>query len=57
MIKEAWETQKVIKEVMIFLQGHGVSITYAVKIFKQYGENAITVVSENPYQCGNIAFF
>jgi len=50
MIKEAWETQKVIKEVMIFLQGHGVSTTYAVKIFKQYGENAITVVTENPYQ-------
>lgn len=50
MIKEAWETQKVIKEVMIFLQGHGVSTTYAVKIFKQYGQNAITVVSENPYQ-------
>ncbi|EKV01573.1 helicase, putative, RecD/TraA family [Leptolyngbya sp. PCC 7375] len=50
MIKRAWASQKVIKEVMLFLQGHGVSTTYAVKIFKQYGEDAIEVVSNNPYQ-------
>lgn len=50
MIKTAWETQKVIKEVMIFLQGHGVSTTYAVKIYKQYGDKAIATVTENPYQ-------
>ena len=50
MIKRAWETQKVIKEVMIFLQGHGVSTTYAVKIYKQYGDDAIATVSNNPYQ-------
>jgi len=37
MIQTAWETQKSIKEVMVFLQGHGVSTTYAVKIYKQYG--------------------
>jgi len=41
MIQVAWENQKVIKEVMVFLQGHGVSTTYAVKIFKQYGSEAI----------------
>src|SRR5437667_10351490 len=50
MIKEAWAAQKAIKEVMVFLQGHGVSTTYAVKIFKQYGDQAIEVVSKNPYQ-------
>ncbi|HEY9672044.1 MAG TPA: ATP-dependent RecD-like DNA helicase [Waterburya sp.] len=50
MIQSAWETQKAIKEVMVFLQGHGVSTTYAVKIFKQYGDAAIAIVSENPYQ-------
>jgi exodeoxyribonuclease V alpha subunit len=50
LIQSAWEQQKTIKEVMLFLQGHGVSTTYAVKIFKQYGEKAIAVVSENPYQ-------
>lgn len=50
MIQQAWETQKAIKEVMVFLQGHGVSTTYAVKIYKQYGERAIATVTENPYQ-------
>lgn len=49
-IQEAWEAQKAIKEVMVFLQGHGVSTTYAVKIFKQYGEGAIATVTQNPYQ-------
>ncbi len=50
MIRNAWVAQKAIKEVMVFLQGHGVSTTYAVKIFKQYGEAAIEMVSTNPYR-------
>src|SRR5262249_49273194 len=50
IIQQAWAAQKAIKEVMLFLQGHGVSSTYAVKIFKQYGDKAIEVVSKNPYQ-------
>ncbi len=50
MIKRTWAEQKSIKEVMIFLQGHGVSTTYAVKIYKQYGENSILTVKTNPYQ-------
>ena len=50
MIERAWEAQKAIKEVMLFLQGHNVSTTYAVKIYKQYGDQAIEVVSKNPYQ-------
>ncbi|MGH2413916.1 MAG: helix-hairpin-helix domain-containing protein, partial [Microcystaceae cyanobacterium] len=49
-IQSAWETQKSVKEVMVFLQGHGVSTLYAVKIFKQYGEGAIATVTNNPYQ-------
>ena len=44
MIEKAWAAQKAIKEVMLFLQGHGVSTTYAVKIYKQYGDQAIDVV-------------
>ena len=56
MIKEAWEAQKEIREVMVFLQGHGVSSTYAVKIFKQYGKEAITVVQENPYRLAQDIF-
>lgn len=50
MIERAWETQKAIKEVMLFLRGHDVSTTYAVKIYKQYGDQAIQKVSQNPYQ-------
>ncbi|MBE9168680.1 ATP-dependent RecD-like DNA helicase [Pleurocapsales cyanobacterium LEGE 06147] len=50
MIQSAWEQQKAIKEVMLFLSSHGVSTTYAVKIYKQYGESAIATVTNNPYQ-------
>lgn len=50
MIQRTWAEQKSIKEVMIFLQGHNVSTTYAVKIYKQYGEGAIATVTTNPYQ-------
>jgi len=49
-ITEAWEAQKHIREVMLFLQGHGVSATYAVKIYKAYGHDAIRVVQDNPYR-------
>jgi exodeoxyribonuclease V alpha subunit len=49
-IQTTWAEQKSIKEVMIFLQSHGVSTTYAVKIYKQYGEGAIATVTTNPYQ-------
>ncbi|MBA2681518.1 MAG: ATP-dependent RecD-like DNA helicase [Ktedonobacteraceae bacterium] len=50
MIERAWAAQKAIKEVMLFLRGHDVSTTYAVKIYKQYGDRAIEIVSNNPYQ-------
>jgi exodeoxyribonuclease V alpha subunit len=50
LIERAWAAQRAIKEVMLFLQGHGVSTTYAIKIYKQYGDRAIEVVSNNPYQ-------
>lgn len=50
MIKAAWEEQKEIREVMVFLQGHGVSSAYATKIFRQYGKESIAVVTENPYR-------
>ncbi|HTY25498.1 MAG TPA: ATP-dependent RecD-like DNA helicase [Desulfomonilaceae bacterium] len=48
-ISEAFQEQKSIREVMLFLQTHGVSTTYAFKIFKKYREAAIQVVSNNPY--------
>ena len=49
-IKEAWTAQKSVRDIMIFLQGHGVGSAHAAKIYKQYGENAIVVVRENPYR-------
>ncbi len=50
MIRKAWEDQKAIRNVMIFLQGHGVSATYAAKIYKQYGNDSISIVQNNPYR-------
>nr|WP_041431114.1 ATP-dependent RecD-like DNA helicase [Synechococcus sp. PCC 6312] len=49
-IQGAWNDQRTIRDVMVFLQGHGVSPTHAVKIFKQYGEQSVTVVTDNPYR-------
>jgi exodeoxyribonuclease V alpha subunit len=49
-IATAWAEQREIREVMLFLQGHGVSPAYAVKIFKTYGQAAIASVRENPYR-------
>ncbi len=48
-IAKAWADQREIREVMLFLQGHGVSPAYAVKIYKAYGQQAITTVRDNPY--------
>ncbi len=49
-IIRAWQEQKEIHRIMVFLQGHGISATYAVKIFKTYGTAALKVVGENPYR-------
>lgn len=48
-IRDAWEEHKAIKDVMIFLQSYGISTLYSVKIYKQYGNDAIVKVSKNPY--------
>ncbi|NYI08320.1 SF1B family DNA helicase RecD2 [Allostreptomyces psammosilenae] len=50
MIAAAWEEQKAIKEVMVFLQGVGVSTSLAVRIYKTYGDASISVVREEPYR-------
>lgn len=49
-IKSCWTDQKSIRDVMIFLQGHNISPTYAQKIFKSYGSQSIQQVKQNPYQ-------
>lgn len=50
MIKKAWQEQKEIKNVMLFLQSHGVSTAYAVKIYKTYGDESIKIVKSNPFR-------
>jgi exodeoxyribonuclease V alpha subunit len=49
-ITAAWAEQKAIKEVMIFLQGVGVSTSLAVRIYKKYGDESISVVQAEPYR-------
>ncbi|NJQ04611.1 SF1B family DNA helicase RecD2 [Streptomyces lonarensis] len=49
-IAEAWVEQKAIKEVMVFLQSVEVSTSIAVRIYKKYGDDSISVVRERPYQ-------
>ena len=50
MITAAWAEQKAIKEVMVFLQGVGVSTSLAVRIYKKYRDDAISVVRDEPYR-------
>lgn len=56
MMRKAWDDQKEIREVMLFLQGQGVSPAYGAKIFKQYGTNSIKVVQQNPYRLATDIF-
>jgi exodeoxyribonuclease V alpha subunit len=48
-IKQAWEEGKQVREIMLFLHGHGVSTSKAVRIYKKYGDQAIGTVRSNPY--------
>lgn len=61
MIEQAWVEHQAIKDVMIFLQGHGISTLFAVKIYKEYGDKAISLVMDDPYRLANdfygIGFF
>jgi exodeoxyribonuclease V alpha subunit len=49
-VARAWEEQKHIREVMMFLQSHGVSTNLAVKVYKTYGDDALQVVQQDPYR-------
>ena len=61
MIETAWTEHRAIRDVMIFLQGHGISTLFAVRIYKKYGDKAIQMVTEDPYRLANdfygIGFF
>jgi len=56
MIQKAWDEQKEIRDVMLFLQSHEISSGYATKIFKQYGNRSIAVVTDNPYRLATDIF-
>jgi exodeoxyribonuclease V alpha subunit len=49
-IRKAWEEQKEIRALMIFLRSNGASSALAARIFKTYGQESVEVVSENPYR-------
>lgn len=49
-IKKAWAAQRGQREVMVFLQGYGVSPALAARIYKRYGAQAVAKVRENPYR-------
>ncbi len=61
MIEAAWRQHRMVREVMMFLQGHGISTLFAVRIYKKYGEEAISIVRQDPYRLANdfygIGFF
>jgi exodeoxyribonuclease V alpha subunit len=49
-VRDAWAAQRQVREVMVFLQGYGVSPAFAARIYKRYGVSAIARVRENPYR-------
>lgn len=55
-MKECWNEQRTIRDVIVFLRAHGASPGYAQKIFKQYGADSIAKVKENPYQLAKEVF-
>ena len=61
MINTAWIEHRAIRNVMMFLQSHGISTLFAVRIYKEYGDDAIAYVTEDPYRLANdfygIGFF
>ncbi len=61
MIQRAWIEHQAIRKVMMFLQSHGISTLFAVRIYKKYGDDAIGIVTQDPYRLANdfygIGFF
>ena len=55
-IKSSWDQQRAIREIMVFLHGHGISTSRALRIHKTYGDEARTVLEKNPYQLAEDIF-
>lgn len=49
-IKESWAEHRGIRDLLLFLQPHGITPAYAVRIYRAYGGEALNVVRENPYR-------
>jgi exodeoxyribonuclease V alpha subunit len=49
-IAESWQTQRAVREIMVFLHAHGVGTARAVRIHKTYGSDAIGLIREDPYR-------
>src|SRR5712692_2373658 len=49
-IRESWHQQKAVRDILVFLQSHGVASGRAVRIYKTYGDRAVELVRENPYR-------
>lgn len=54
-IKDSWNEQRGIRDIMIFLQGHGIGTAQAARIYRQYGNESIAIVRTNPYRlCADV---
>lgn len=49
-IASAWQDQKEVANIMVFLQEKQISATYATKIYKKYGQESIALITQNPYR-------
>ena len=55
-ICQAWDEHREVRQIMLFLQGHGISAAYANKIYRTYGERAVEIVTANPYRMAHEVF-
>ncbi len=49
-IKESWGEQKGVRDIMIFLQGHGIGAGQSARIYRRYGDQSVAIIRENPYR-------
>lgn len=50
MIKDSWNEQKAVRDIMVFLHSHGVGTAKSARIFRRYGQDAVALITENPYR-------
>ena len=56
LIRQAWSAQREVRNIMLFLHGHGISASFAAKIYRTYGDRAVEIVSANPYRLAQDIF-